>query len=110
VNRGLILLTLLACALLEVGGDALARQGMHAQSQAARVGFFALAAIVLFAYGWLVNRPPWSFGTLLGIYVALFFAVSQAVAWFAFGERPTTGIWLGGALVVTGGIVMSVWR
>ena len=110
MNRGLILLTLLACALLEVGGDALARRGMHAQSQAARVGFFALAAIVLFAYAWLVNRPPWSFGTLLGIYVALFFAVSQAVAWFAFGERPTTGIWLGGALVVTGGIVMSVWR
>ena len=110
VNRGIILLTLLACALLEMGGDALARRGMHAQSQVARAGFFALAAAVLFAYGWLVNRPPWSFGALLGIYVVMFFVVSQAIAWSAFGERPTAGIWLGGALVVAGGIVMSAWR
>ena len=110
MNRGLILLTVVSCSLLEVGGDALARRGMHAQSQAARVCFFVLSAAVLFAYGWLGNRPPWSFGTLLGIYVTLFFAVSQTMAWFAFGERPTAGTWLGGALVVTGGIVMSIWR
>ncbi|HVW10386.1 MAG TPA: hypothetical protein VHC90_17485 [Bryobacteraceae bacterium] len=110
MNRGMILLTLLVCALLEAGGDALARRGIHAQSAAARAVFFVMAAGVLFAYGWLVNRPPWSFGTLLGIYVVLFFVVSQAIAWFAFGERPTAAIWAGGALVVTGGIVMSMWR
>jgi small multidrug resistance family-3 protein len=69
-----------------------------------------MAAAVLFAYGWLVNRPPWSFGTLLGIYVVLFFVVSQVIAWAAFGERPTVAVWIGGGLVVTGGIVMSAWR
>ncbi len=110
MSRPLILLTLLVCALLEVGGDALVRRGMHAGSQAARVGFFVMAAAVLFAYGWLVNRPPWSFGTLLGIYVVMFFVVSQVVGWVAFGERPGVAMWVGGGLVVAGGIVMSVWR
>jgi drug/metabolite transporter (DMT)-like permease len=96
--------------MLEVGGDALARKGMHAGSQSARLGFFSMAAVVLFSYGWLVNRPPWSFGTLLGIYVVLFFVVAQAVSWVFFHERPTLGVWVGGALVVGGGVVMSVWR
>lgn len=96
--------------MLEVGGDALARKGMHAGSQSARLGFFAMAAVVLFSYGWLVNRPPWSFGALLGIYVVLFFVVAQAVSWVFFHERPTPGVWVGGALVVGGGVVMSVWR
>jgi drug/metabolite transporter (DMT)-like permease len=109
LSRGFALLILLVCAVLEAGGDALARKGMHAGSQPVRIGFFALAAVVLFAYGWLVNRPPWSFGTLLGIYVVFFFIVAQAVSWIFFQERPTPAVWLGGALIVTGGAVMSVW-
>jgi small multidrug resistance family-3 protein len=110
MSRGVTLLVLLACALLEVGGDALARKGMHAGSTAARTVFFAMAAVVLFAYGWLVNRPPWSFGALLGIYVVLFFVVAQAVSWVFFHERPTAAIWAGGALIAAGGVVMSIWR
>lgn len=96
--------------MLEVAGDALARKGMHAASHTTRVTFYAMAAAVLFLYGWLVNRPPWSFGTLLGIYVVLFFMVAQAVSWIFFDERPTLAIWIGGALVVSGGVVMSMWR
>ncbi len=110
MNRGVALLILLVCAMLEAGGDALARKGMHAASQNARLGFYAMAALVLFAYGWLVNRPPWSFGTLLGIYVVFFFVVAQTVSWIFFNERPTPGVWIGGALVVSGGLVMSIWR
>ena len=110
MSRGIALLILLVCAVLEAGGDALARKGMHAESNTLRIGFYAMAAIVLFAYGWLVNRPPWSFGSLLGIYVVLFFVVAQAVSWIFFNERPTPGIWVGGALVVSGGVVMSLWR
>lgn len=110
MSRGAALLILLTCALLEAGGDALARKGMHAGSLASRIGLYAGAAVVLFAYGWLVNRPPWSFGSLLGIYVVLFFAVAQAIAWVFFHEQPTTPIWVGGALILTGGLVISVWR
>lgn len=110
MSRSFALAILLACAILEAGGDALARKGMHAASQTTRLAFYAAAAVVLFAYGWLVNRPPWSFGSLLGIYVVLFFVVAQAISWIFFHEPPTTPIWVGGALVVAGGVVMSVWR
>ena len=110
MSRGLALLILLICAVLEAGGDALARKGMHAGSQSARLGFYAMAAVVLFTYGWLVNRPPWSFGSLLGIYVVLFFVVAQALSWLVFHERPTLPVLVGGSLIVGGGLVMSVWR
>ena len=104
-------LILLVCALLEAGGDALARKGMHAGTMASRVGLYAAGrGIVLFAYGWLVNRPPWSFGSLLGIYVVLFFVVAQVLAFTVFGEKPTPALIMGGLLIVAGGVVVTVFR
>ncbi len=103
-------LILAACALLEAGGDALARKGMHAGTFASRAGLYLAAAVVLFAYGWLVNRPPWSFGSLLGVYVVLFFVVSQLLAYFVFGEKITTPVAAGGSLIVAGGLLMTLWR
>jgi drug/metabolite transporter (DMT)-like permease len=103
-------LILAACALLEAGGDALVRKGMHAGGVASRVGLYLFAAVVLFAYGWLVNRPPWSFGSLLGIYVVLFFVVAQVLAFTVFGERPTMALAIGGLLIVSGGVVITVLR
>jgi small multidrug resistance family-3 protein len=55
-----------------------------------------------------VNRPPWSFGSLLGIYVVLFFVVAQVLAMTVFGERPTMPILIGGALIVSGGVLITV--
>jgi small multidrug resistance family-3 protein len=55
-----------------------------------------------------VNRPPWSFGSLLGIYVVLFFVVAQVLAMTIFGERPTMPILIGGALIVSGGVLITV--
>lgn len=101
------MLILLACACLEAGGDALVRRGMYSGSTAARPGLYALAAAALFAYAWLVNRPPWSFGSLLGVYIVLFFAVAQAISWFAFNEQPGLHVVVGGALIIAGGIVIA---
>ncbi len=110
MSRVTAFLILAVCALLEAGGDALVRKGMHAGSMATRVGLYVFAAAVLFAYGWLVNRPPWSFGSLLGIYVVLFFVVAQILAFTVFGERPTPALMIGGLLIVSGGIVVTVMR
>jgi len=110
MSRGAAFAILLVCALLEAGGDALVRKGMHAGSSAARVALWLCGAAVLFSYGWLVNRPPWSFGTLLGIYVVLFFVVAQALGYFVFGEKLTGQVVAGGALIITGGLVMTLWR
>ena len=107
MSRGLALFILFACACLEAGGDALVRRGMRSGAASTRALLYIAAAVVLFAYGWLVNRPPWSFGSLLGLYIVIFFVVAQVVSWAAFGERPGAHILLGGALIVTGGLVIA---
>src|ERR1700761_2414256 len=99
---------LLLAAVLEAGGDALVRLGLHGQG-GARLGFFVAGALVLFLYGLSVNAPSWDFGRLLGVYVTLFFLVAQLVNFLVFGVRPDLPILLSGALIVSGGVLMTVW-
>src|SRR5262249_56811257 len=101
------LLLLFLAALLEAGGDAVVRMGLHASTTAVRVILFAIAALVLFAYGYVVNAPPWDFGRLLGIYVVFFFVVAQLISWIVFHQRPSTGVLIGGAFIVIGGVIIS---
>ena len=70
-------------AVLEVGGDALVRWGL----KGGRWYGLALGAAVLFGYGLSVNLPKWDFGRLMGVYIAAFFVVAQAVAVVFFHER-----------------------
>lgn len=108
MTRSTTLAVLALAALLEAGGDAIIRTGLRNPSPFARTLLFLAGAVVLFAYGWTVNRPPWDFGKLLGIYVVLFFVTAQLVSWFAFGETPGRAIWIGGALIVAGGMVVAL--
>jgi small multidrug resistance family-3 protein len=110
MNNFPILVLLTIAAALESGGDALARSGLHAASPGTRLIFLALAALVLFTYGVTVNLPPWDFGKLLGVYVALFFVVAQAINFFAFGQQPSLPILCGGALIISGGMLITFWR
>jgi small multidrug resistance family-3 protein len=105
-----ILAILTLAAALESGGDALVRTGLHAPSLAQRAGFMAAGAAVLFIYGVTVNLPPWDFGRLLGVYVALFFVVAQFINLLAFGVKPTAPIYCGGALILSGGLLMTFWK
>ena len=109
MSRTLSLLVLLFASVLEAGGDALVRSSMHASTATARLAFLALGAIVLCAYGYAVNRPPWNFGRLIGVYVVFFFLVAQVIAWLAFNQRPTAPIVVGGAFVVAGGVIMTAF-
>ncbi len=65
MTRALVIATLLLAALLEAGGDAWMRIGLQSSSVGRRALFFSLAAMVLFAYGWSVNAPPWNFSKLI---------------------------------------------
>ncbi len=98
---------LLSAAILEAGGDAIIRRGLHA-SHGARAVWFIAGAIVLFAYGWLVNSPPWDFGKLLGIYVVFFFLVAQLINWIIFRQQPSAALLLGGLLILSGGAVIAL--
>jgi small multidrug resistance family-3 protein len=101
---------LLGAAILEAGGDAIVRRGLHAESAATRLGLILAGGVVLLAYGVTVNLPPWDFGRLLGIYVTLFFLVAQVINAVAFGVAPSAPILAGGALVIAGGLVMTFWQ
>ena len=108
MRYGVAMVLLCVAALLEAGGDALMRAGIHSSALGRRSFFFLAGCMVLAAYGYTVNTPPWNFGRLLGVYVTLFFVISQAIAWVGFGQKPTAGILWGGALIVTGGLVVSL--
>jgi drug/metabolite transporter superfamily protein YnfA len=103
-------LLLLLAAVLEAGGDALVRVGLHSPGIGVRIAFFVAGAVVLFAYGMAVNSPPWDFGKLLGVYVTLFFVVAQVINLAFFHVRPDMSIYVGGALIVAGGLVITLWQ
>jgi drug/metabolite transporter superfamily protein YnfA len=110
MNLFVAYLLLLLAAVLEAGGDALVRVGLRSETLAGRAGLFALGAAVLFAYGLAVNSPPWDFGKLLGVYVTLFFLVAQLINLIVFGTKPDLPICLGGALILGGGLLITLWR
>jgi drug/metabolite transporter superfamily protein YnfA len=99
---------LFIAAVLEAGGDALVRMGLRAPGSNTKIIFFLSAALVLFSYGYVVNSPPWDFGKLLGIYVVFFFIVAQLISWLFFHQPPSLAVWIGGALIVAGGFIISV--
>ena len=92
---------LVLAALLEVGGDALIRIGLRGP------GYWIIAgALTLFAYGVLVNVTGVDFNRLMGIYIAVFFVVSQAISFILFKQIPDDRIILGGSFIVTGGLLI----
>ena len=110
MGSGLALLVLFLAAVLEAGGDALVRTGLEAGLVGRKLALFAAGALALFAYGCTVNAPRWDFGRLLGIYVVFFFVVAQAIAWAAFGQKPSAPVLAGGSLIVLGGLIITLWR
>ncbi len=92
---------LVGAAVLEAGGDALIRMGLHG------LRFWILAgALALAAYGIIVNLGTLDFGRLMGVYIVVFFIVSQVIAAAVFHQLPARGTLLGGTLIVIGGAVM----
>lgn len=108
MKHNTIFLLLALAALLEAGGDALVRQGMRAPALGPRLFFFIAGAAVLFVYGWTVNRPPWDFGRLLGVYVVFFFLFAQLISWLVFHQRPSGGVLVGGVFIAVGGIIVAL--
>jgi hypothetical protein len=104
------LLILAFAALLEAGGDAVVRTGLHSQNLAQRFGLIVLGGFVLTTYGVVVNTPTWDFGRLLGVYVTLFFIAAQIINLLAFHVQPATPVVLGGGLIIAGGLLMTFWH
>lgn len=100
---------LLLAAFLEAYGDSSFQTAMYRSSGLSRTIAVLIGATSLVAYGLVVNTPRWDFGKLIGVYVVLFFLLAQVIARVRFGQTPTFPVLLGGALIVAGGAVISVW-
>jgi hypothetical protein len=101
---------LLIATTLEVGGDALVRQAIYQHTGMLRIALFFAGALLLFGYGSFLNTAPVEFGRIVGLYIATLFVVWQVINYLAFHTLPTLPVWLGGALVVAGGLVITYWR
>jgi hypothetical protein len=97
-------------AYLEVQGDACFQSGLYHSSGTKQIGWFVAGTVVLVCYSLFLNSSKIDFGKLLGIYVVLFFFVAQIVAKLQFHQSPSKPIYLGGALVVVGGLIMTLWK
>jgi len=96
---------LVLAALLEIGGDAAIRHGLLRSAWP----WLALGGTALVAYGLAVNaNRALLFGQLMGLYIAVFFVVSQLISFAVFDERPAASLTLGGALIVCGGLVIHL--
>ncbi len=100
------LLAMLIAASMEVGGDALIRSGLKGRG----VLLLVLGAAMLVGYGFLVNLTALDFGRLMGLYIVIFFVVSQATALLIFREKLPLPVVVGGILVIGGGLTMACWR
>ncbi|HKM99317.1 MAG TPA: hypothetical protein VJX23_02285 [Candidatus Binataceae bacterium] len=96
-----VLAILIVASLLEVGGDALIRIGLEGPVYSMVAG-----AVTLFAYGVLVNKSGVDFNRLMGIYIAVFFLVSQVISFVLFKQIPDDRILVGGGFIVAGGMVI----
>ena len=94
---------LIGAALLEVGGDALVRMGLDGAKL-----WMVAGAVTLFAYGILVNISGLDFNRLMGMYIAVFFLVSQVISWIAFRQIPDDRLIVGGGMIVAGGLVIML--
>ena len=92
---------LIIAAALEVGGDALIRIGLQGATYSLAAG-----AVTLFAYGFLVNKSGLDFNRLMGVYIAIFFVVSQIISFVLFKQIPDDRIILGGGFIVAGGLLI----
>jgi drug/metabolite transporter superfamily protein YnfA len=97
-------------ALLEAFGDSCFQAALYRSTGWGSAAAALAGAVVLIAYGAVVNLPSWDFGRLIGVYVAVFFITAQVINRLRFGHAPTLPIYAGGALIVAGGLVMTFWK
>jgi len=103
---------LIAATVLEVSGDAIVRIALNNDTGVAafRVGLFGLGAALLFGYGNFLNLAPLEFRKVVGLYIATLFIVWQVINFAFFRTLPTFPIVAGGVLIISGGILVSLWK
>jgi hypothetical protein len=103
-------LLLLVATILEVSGDAVVRLGIYQHAGLVRAAWFIGGAALLLGYGFFLNTAPVEFGRIVGLYIATLFVVWQIINLLVFRIPPGLPVWLGGTLVIAGGLIITFWR
>lgn len=101
---------IIAATVFEAVGDSLMRIALHYHVMPTRIFLFALASLLLAMYGASLNLAPVEFAEATGIYIASLFIAFQVANYVFFHNRPSPAVLVGGVLIVTGAIVVSVWK
>ena len=101
---------ILIATICEVSGDAIVRMSIYNHTGVIRIALMCLGTILLFAYGLSLNLAPVEFGQVVGLYIATLFVVWQVINAIAFQTLPGIPIILGGALIVSGGLIITFWK
>lgn len=105
-----ILVFLIVATTLETFGDAIVRLGIGQGAWLARAGLFFAGAVLLFGYGLSVNLAPVEFSRVVGLYIAILFIMWQVVNLIVFRTPPGVPVMLGGALIIGGGAIVTLWK
>jgi hypothetical protein len=103
-------LLLLAATALEVSGDAVVRVAIYNRAGLVRIALFLAGAGLLVGYASSLNVAPVPFGRIVGLYIATLFVVWQIITVLVFRTPPGLPVYLGGALVIAGGLIITFWR
>lgn len=103
-----VFLFVLLATVLEACGDSVLRVAvLHTHmTMVLRVALFVMGGALLTAYGTSLNLAPVSFASVVGLYVALLFLMFQVTNYIFFRVLPTMPVYLGGSLVVAGGLIV----
>jgi hypothetical protein len=105
-----VFLFVLAATILEAAGDAIVRIALHHPSIPTRIMLFLAGFALLALYGTSLNLAPVEFAMVTGIYVAVLFVVFQITNYVFFRVVPSPGVLTGGAFIVVGGLIVSIWK
>jgi hypothetical protein len=101
---------LLVATILEVSGDAIVRIGIYNHAGLMCVPLMLAGASLLFGYGFSLNLAPVEFRQVVGLYIATLFIIWQVINFLFFRTLPNLPILTGGALIVTGGLIVTFWK
>jgi hypothetical protein len=104
-----ILVLLIVATTLESFGDAIVRMGICQTAWLPRGALFAAGGLLLFGYGFSLNLAPTEFSRVVGLYIATLFIVWQIVNFVVFRSAPPITMLFGGVLIVTGGLIVTLW-
>jgi drug/metabolite transporter (DMT)-like permease len=105
-----VLAFVIAATIFEAVGDAVMRIALHYHVMPGRMALFAVATVLLAMYGASLNLAPVEFAEATGIYMACLFVAFQVVNYLFFRQKPSPAILLGGAFIVIGAVIISVWK